>query len=240
MFSASVFPKVGISAAAVSILFCLFFGNFYFDDLQTIPYISYVSGRYPFLPIFSGGLTVTGTCIAIMTNLYASIVGSRNPKLFPYVGVVLAFISTMSIIGGFSLAALSLVSVYDSVILHTVFAQVFFWTNLLASLAVTIVSFKEHKILVYRDDSTRKRAVFWLRYRFVVILSLPIVTIPYLLLPAFVDTEKNPWVDSLSALLQYISVTLVIMFFLSMSFDLSLYELNMKQKEDSGVRSQVC
>ncbi|KAL0240861.1 hypothetical protein GEMRC1_006097 [Eukaryota sp. GEM-RC1] len=231
MLSAAVFTYVGVPLAISIIVFCLIGGMFYFPDLYTIPYISYVSGRYPFLPVFSGGMTITGFCIATMCLLYTFVVYHRSPDLFKHVGKFLIVVGSLSTIGGFCLGALSLVSVYDNIVLHTVFAQVFFWTNMISNTMVFFMSKKEHKQLRYKNEKVAKQARFWIKYRLYNLILLPVVVIPYLLFPAFVDMEKHVWVNSLCALLQYISVMLVISFYGSLAFDLRSFVIKMEPRE---------
>ncbi|KAL0240786.1 hypothetical protein GEMRC1_006022 [Eukaryota sp. GEM-RC1] len=231
MLSAALFVYIAVPSAISILVFCLIGGMIYFPDLYTIPYISYVSGRYPFLPIFSGGMTIAGTCIATLCVLYTFVFYRRSPDLFKHVGKFLIVVGFLSTIGGFCLAALSLVSVYDNFILHGVFAQTFFWTNMVSNTIIVFLSKKEHKQLRYKNEKVAKHARFWIKYRLYNLILLPVVVIPYLLFPAFVDVEKHVWVNSLCALLQYISVMLVISFYGSLAFDLRSFVIKMEPRE---------
>ncbi|KAL0210388.1 hypothetical protein RCL1_004824 [Eukaryota sp. TZLM3-RCL] len=220
-------PRViyfAVTLAICSLTYCLVGGIFMFSDLEPIPYISYSSGRYPILPVFSGAMTVTGCLIALFCSLYVKHFLEATPNLFGSVRSTMLSVAVLCCISSFCLAALSLVSVYDNVVLHTVFAQIFFWTSLVSFTFITVMSCSQHKFLNPGVDIP-KTTRFWLKYRIFLLLCLPLVSVPYLLLPAIVDPIKNVWVNSLAALLQYFSVLIVILFLLSLSFELKDYEI---------------
>ncbi|KAL0218941.1 hypothetical protein P9112_004594 [Eukaryota sp. TZLM1-RC] len=206
-------PTFGAVVTTIPILFCLVGAHLYYDEFSgKIIFISESGGRFPFNSVFGLSLTLGGVVIVLNCLLFVHIAYSRTPSLFPQFQLILSLIKFLSVVGGISLMLVGMVSVYDSFVIHTIAAQSFFLSTLLNVCLITFVSRKQVKALKHSNPACTSAVVFWNKFRLYCCALLPFFVLPYLFLPFFIQFQH---VGSICAVLQYLSVFTLVLFFLS-------------------------
>ncbi|KAL0206426.1 hypothetical protein P9112_001733 [Eukaryota sp. TZLM1-RC] len=191
------------------ILFCLIVARFLFADgsiREGLLYISESGGKYPLLPIFAWCCSFGGISLGFIIICYTKIIETMEdpPPNLPF---YVKSIRVLAYIGGAGLTVLGNVSVFDHFYIHSGAAQVFFIATLANAILILRISQHQHKNL----------DVYYIKYRRLIVYSLPFFIFIYLCLPYIFS--NIPILVQIAIVGQYLSVGSLIVFFYSLRLE---------------------
>ncbi|KAL0223370.1 hypothetical protein P9112_002760 [Eukaryota sp. TZLM1-RC] len=203
-------PFYGVAISISTIVICLVSARFVHEYDHYFIYISESGSQYPQLPLFGFGLSLSAFIIYICLRIWSSVYSKSSHKT----GQINRIINILGTIGSVCLSLLSVVSLYQAPVLHTVFAHAFFHSLMIVSFIVTTVSIKTFK----HHNPSAFCVPRWLKFRLAVLFIMVPSILIFVLVPLILG--DSPFIHNLAALLQYVSVLMLLLFFISLKFEL--------------------